>query len=104
MCQMAEGRKGQGNMCVCVSVCACVCECVCMRVCVCVCVCVYNNVLFFFFNETGVSTQDFALVLYYLSHVPCPFCSGYFRNGGLTNYLPRLALNLDPPDLSLLSS
>jgi hypothetical protein len=33
-----------------------------------------------------------------------PFCSGYFGGRGLANYLPRLALNCDPPDLSLPSS
>jgi hypothetical protein len=31
-------------------------------------------------------------------------CSAYFGDGGLANYLPRLASNHDPPDLSLLSS
>jgi hypothetical protein len=31
------------------------------------------------------------------------FVMGFWREG-LTNYLPRLALNLDPPDLCLLSN
>jgi hypothetical protein len=29
-----------------------------------------------------------------LSHISTPFCSGYFGDGGLTNYLPRLGSNL----------
>jgi hypothetical protein len=36
-----------------------------------------------------------------LSPTSSPFCSGYFGDGNLENYLPRLALNHDPPDLSL---
>jgi hypothetical protein len=35
--------------------------------------------------------------LYHLSHTSSPFCSGYFGDGGLSNYLPVLASNLDPP-------
>jgi hypothetical protein len=38
-----------------------------------------------------------------LSHTSSPFCCGYFGDGSLMNHLPRLALNLDPPDLSLSS-
>jgi hypothetical protein len=38
------------------------------------------------------------------SHTSSPFGTGYFGDGSLTNYLLVLALNLDPPDLSLLSS
>jgi hypothetical protein len=41
---------------------------------------------------------------YCWSHASSPFCSGYFGDGGLANYLPRLALNQSPPNLSLLSS
>jgi hypothetical protein len=53
--------------------------------------------------------QGFVLakqVLYFLSHASSPFCSGYFRDGGrgLKKYLSGLALNCDPPDLSLPSS
>jgi hypothetical protein len=36
-----------------------------------------------------------------LSHTSSPFCSGYFGDGGLMNYLPGLTLNHDFPDLSL---
>jgi hypothetical protein len=39
-------------------------------------------------------TQGFALakhVLYHLSHTSSPFCSGYFGDGGLENYLLGLA-------------
>jgi hypothetical protein len=43
-------------------------------------------------------------VLYRLSHISSPFCSGYFRNGGLTNYLPGLAFSPHPFNLSLPSS
>jgi hypothetical protein len=60
-----------------------------------VCVCV-----------TGVWTQNIAVAkqeLYPLSHISSLFCSDYFGDGGLMNYLPRLA-NWDPPGLSLSSS
>jgi hypothetical protein len=33
-----------------------------------------------------------------------PFCSGYFGDGGLTNYLPWLASNYEPPNFSLPNS
>jgi hypothetical protein len=39
-----------------------------------------------------------------LSHTCSLFFSGYFGDGGLTNYLPRLSSNCDPPDLSFSSS
>jgi hypothetical protein len=40
--------------------------------------------------------------LYCLSHTSGPFWSGYFLEmGGLMNYLPRLASNLDSLNLSL---
>jgi hypothetical protein len=35
---------------------------------------------------------------------PVHFCSGSFGDGDLENYLPWLALNLNPPDFSLSSS
>jgi hypothetical protein len=44
------------------------------------------------------------LALYYLSHTTSPFLLWLFWRWVLENYLPRLALNHDPPDLSLLSS
>jgi hypothetical protein len=59
-----------------------------------------------FFGGTGVWTQGFTLtkqVLHHLSHTSSPFCSGYFGDGVL-NYLRRLALNHDLPNLSLPSS
>jgi hypothetical protein len=40
---------------------------------------------------------------YHLSHTSSPFCSGYFGDGCLANYLPWLASKHNPPDLSLLS-
>jgi hypothetical protein len=43
-------------------------------------------------------------VLYHLSHNSSSFCSGYFGDGGLSNYLLRLALNPDSLELSLPSS
>jgi hypothetical protein len=43
-------------------------------------------------------------VLYTGATPPVYFWSGYFGDGGLTNSLPRVALNHDPPDLSLPSS
>jgi hypothetical protein len=58
-----------------------------------------------FFGGTGVWTQGFMLakqmVFYSLSRTSSQFCSDYFGDGGLINYLPRLASNHDPPDLSL---
>jgi hypothetical protein len=39
-----------------------------------------------------------------LNHTSSPFCSGYFGDGGLKNYLPRLASNHNLPDLSLPST
>jgi hypothetical protein len=38
---------------------------------------------------------------YYFSHTSSPFYSSYFEDGGLTNYLPRLASNHDLSDLNL---
>jgi hypothetical protein len=51
--------------------------------------------------------QGFTLakqVLYRLSHTSSPFCSGYFGDGGLMNYLPRLASTYHPPDLLISAS
>jgi hypothetical protein len=39
-----------------------------------------------------------------LSHITSPFCSGYFGDGGLMNYLHVLVLNDYHPDLGLPSS
>jgi hypothetical protein len=39
-----------------------------------------------------------------LSHTSSPFCSGYFGDGSLKNYLPGLASNCYPAHLILLSS
>jgi hypothetical protein len=41
-----------------------------------------------------------------LNHSASPFFGwlGIFQDKSLTNYLPRLASNLDPPNLCLLSS
>jgi hypothetical protein len=46
----------------------------------------------FFISGTGFSNQ----ALYYLSHTSSPFCSGYFGDGGLANYLgwPRTLILL----------
>jgi hypothetical protein len=54
-------------------------------------------------GRTGVWTQDFTLtkqVLYGLSHTSSPFCSGYFEMGSYMKYLPGLASNHYPPNLS----
>jgi hypothetical protein len=40
-------------------------------------------------------------MLYHLSHTSSPFCSSYFGDGGLKNYLPQLASNCNSPNLSL---
>jgi hypothetical protein len=42
-----------------------------------------------------------AVTLLLEPHLQSIFGWSYFGDGGLINYLPRLALNLDPPDLSL---
>jgi hypothetical protein len=39
-----------------------------------------------------------------LEPYPSLFHSGYFGDGGLMNYLPGLASNHDPPNLSLPNS
>jgi hypothetical protein len=39
-----------------------------------------------------------------LSHISIPSYSGYFGDGGLMNYFPRLILSHDPPSLNLPSS
>jgi hypothetical protein len=39
-----------------------------------------------------------------LRYISSQFCFGCFGDGGLTNSLPGLALNKDPPDLSLSGS
>jgi hypothetical protein len=63
---------------------------------------------FFFFGGggTGVWTQVLTFasqMLYHLRHSASHFLSWVFLRQGLVNYLPRLALNCDPPDLCLLS-
>jgi hypothetical protein len=59
----------------------------------------------FFFFLVGLEFElSFTLakqVLYGLIHTSSPFCSAYFKDGGLSNCLPRLASNHDSPDLSL---
>jgi hypothetical protein len=57
----------------------------------------------FFFFLVGLEIELRALakqVLYSLS----PFCSAYIGDGDLMNYLPRLASNLNPLNVSLPSS
>jgi hypothetical protein len=39
-----------------------------------------------------------------LSNTSSPFCSGYFGDGGLTNYLLELASKCHPSNLTLLSN
>jgi hypothetical protein len=39
-----------------------------------------------------------------LSHSSSPFYSGHFEDGGSLKYLPRLASNLNPPNVSFPSS
>jgi hypothetical protein len=53
-------------------------------------------------STSGSMLAEQALInpaLYHLCHSSC-----YFGDGGLMNYLPGLALNYNPPDLSLSSS
>jgi hypothetical protein len=65
-------------------------------------------VFFFFFFLVGWSLNLGLILakqaLYPMSHTSSPFYSGYFGDGGLMNCLPRLVLNLNPPDLGLPSS
>jgi hypothetical protein len=62
---------------------------------------VLNIKLFFFFAFLGLELRA-----YTLSHSTSPafLCDGIFRDRVTQTILPRLALNLDPPDLCLLSS
>jgi hypothetical protein len=64
---------------------------------------VYAKMLYFFFLCVCV-VLGFELRPYTLSHSTSPFFVKGFLRSGLANYLPGLALNLDPPDLCLLSS
>jgi hypothetical protein len=64
---------------------------------------------FFFFFFVGLGLElgfTFARqALYCLNLISSLFCSGYyFGDGGLVNCFSELALNQDPPDLSLPSS
>jgi hypothetical protein len=73
---------------------------------ICVCVHLLNIILytFFFFGGTGVWTKEMALAkqaLYHLSQTSSSFLLWLFWRWNLLNYLAGLALNLDPPDLSL---
>jgi hypothetical protein len=60
-----------------------------------------------FLLRLGFETQGFVIArqaLYCLTHSPSPFCSGYFAIRSLPNYLPGLASNCDPPNVSVPSS
>jgi hypothetical protein len=63
-------------------------------------------VFFFFFGREWCLIQGFMpakQVLYGLMglrHMPSSFCTSYFKEGGLVNYLRGLASNQDPSDLS----
>jgi hypothetical protein len=66
--------------------------------------------LFFFFLSLFFSffvALGFEFRASTLSHSTSPVFVlgfGFFQDGGLANYLPRLALNHDPPEFCLLSS
>jgi hypothetical protein len=64
-------------------------------------VCDNGDTLFFIFIFLVLG---FELRAYTLSHSTSPFFVKGFSRWGLSNYLPGLASNLDPPDLCLLSS
>jgi hypothetical protein len=54
-----------------------------------------SSLLTFFFFRTGIGTQDFTFAKqahYHFSQGSIPFCSHYFGNRGLLNYLPGLTL------------
>jgi hypothetical protein len=54
--------------------------------------------LFFFFQwDWDLNLGPYTDVM---NHTSSPFCSGYFRDGSLSNYLSKLALSCNPPDLS----
>jgi hypothetical protein len=64
----------------------------------------HNHIFFSLFLWDWSLTQDIVLikqVLYCWSHPFSSFCSGYFGDGSLTNYLPGLASNHNPPNLRL---
>jgi hypothetical protein len=52
----------------------------------------------------GLGFELRALCLQSRSHTSRPFCSGCFGDGISRDYLPGLASNLDPPNLSLPNS
>jgi hypothetical protein len=56
-------------------------------------VCLPTSFIYLSIYWDWVWTQSFRLakqVLYCLSHPFSPFCSGYFGDGGLRNYLPEI--------------
>jgi hypothetical protein len=61
-----------------------------------------------FFRQRGwdlnLRLHTYKAGLYCLSHASSPFSFWLFCRWGFMNYLPGLALNHDPPDLSLPSS
>jgi hypothetical protein len=57
-----------------------------------------------FLNMGFLTVFFFGGAYYILSHSTSPFLWCVFSWLGLTNYLPGLASNQDPPDLCLLSS
>jgi hypothetical protein len=61
-----------------------------------------KNILYFLWDwglNSGLHTAKQAL--YHLNHTSSLFCSGYFGDGDLMNYFPRLASNHNPPNFSL---
>jgi hypothetical protein len=52
-----------------------------------------------FFRGTGILTQDLVL-----ESLQKPFFCDFFSSQGLTNNLPELASNCNPPDFCLLRS
>jgi hypothetical protein len=61
-------------------------------------------VFFFFLVGLGFELRFAKQGLYCLNYTSSPFCYGYLGDSCLLNYLPRLASNCDPPNVSLPSS
>jgi hypothetical protein len=68
--------------------------------------CTLALLFFFFLWDWGLNSGlcAYKVDTHHLSPASSPFCSGYFGDGGLANYLPGLSSNLSLSDFSLPNS